>query len=207
VADIDVHLGVTVTFDTMASLTPHEVVMAVGAEELVPAVPGVHLAHVTTALPVLRGEPMSQGHIAVIGGLEDHLPPLVVADLLAQAGRRVTVVSEQVAIGEAVEAATRFELLRRLQSRAAEFHPLAALMAITPESIVVRDVLTNQPSEIGGIDAVVLACGRRPRTALAEELAVHRGSPSFAVRLIGDCLAPRRLLHATTDAARLAVTL
>jgi 2,4-dienoyl-CoA reductase-like NADH-dependent reductase (Old Yellow Enzyme family)/thioredoxin reductase len=207
VADIDVHLGVTVTSDMMAALTPHEVVMAVGAEELVPAVPGVDLAHVTTALAILRGDPTSEGHIAVIGGLEDHLAPLVVADLLAQAGRRVTVVSEQVAIGEAVEVATRFELLRRLHSRGVELHSLAALTAITPESVVVRDVLTNQPSEIGGIDAVVLACGRRSRSALAEELAVTRGSPSFAVRLIGDCLAPRRLLHATMDAARLAVTL
>jgi 2,4-dienoyl-CoA reductase-like NADH-dependent reductase (Old Yellow Enzyme family)/thioredoxin reductase len=206
-ADIDVHLGVTVTSELVADLSPDEVVMAVGAEELVPALPGADLIHVITALAVLRGDPMNQGHVAVIGGLEDHLPPLVVADLLARAGRRVTIVSEQVAIGEAVEAATRFELLRRLHARGVEFQPLSALMAITPESVVVRDVLTNHQSEIDGIDAVVLACGRRSRIALAEELALHRGSPSFDVRAIGDCLAPRRLLHATMDAARLAVTL
>jgi 2,4-dienoyl-CoA reductase-like NADH-dependent reductase (Old Yellow Enzyme family)/thioredoxin reductase len=206
-AGVDVHLGVEVTPDLILDLSPDDVVVAAGADEMVPDLPGAKLSHVVTALAVLRGEARLTGHVAVIGGLEDHLPPLVVSDVVAGAGHPVTLLTEQVSEGEAVEAATRYALLRRLRTKGVETRRLSALAAVRPGSLVVRDTLTNAEDTLDGIDTVVLACGRRPRSALADQLqACHRPAP-FAVHLVGDCLAPRRFLHAMMDATRQAVAL
>jgi 2,4-dienoyl-CoA reductase-like NADH-dependent reductase (Old Yellow Enzyme family)/thioredoxin reductase len=204
---VDVRLGTAVTTDLILDIKPDDVVIAAGADETVPDVPGAKLSHVVTALAVLAGEAHVTGHVAVIGGLEDHLPPLVVADAIAGAGHPVTLVTEQTAEGEAVEAATRYALLRRLRAKHVETWRLAALAAVEPGRLVLRDVLTNEEDERAGIDTVVLACGRQPRSALAEQLrGCHRPAP-FRVHLVGDCLAPRRFLHAMMDATRQAVVL
>ncbi len=211
-AGVDVRLGREATTDLILDQQPDDVVIAIGAEESVPSLPGAKLAHVVKALAVLRGEAHLTGHVAVIGGLEDHLPPLVVADAVAGAGHPVTLLTEQASEGEAVEAATRFALLRRLRAKGVETLRLSALAAVRPGSLVVRDTLTNVEETLDGIDTVVLACGRHPRSALADQLqagqlqACRRQAP-FAIHVVGDCLAPRRFLHAMMDATRQAVAL
>ncbi|HUJ65580.1 MAG TPA: FAD-dependent oxidoreductase, partial [Acidimicrobiales bacterium] len=117
---VDVRLATEVTTDLILDVSPDHVVMAAGAEEVVPEVPGANLPHVATALAVLNGEAQLTGHVAVIGGLEDHLPPLVVADAVAGSGHPVTLMTEQSSEGEAVEAATRYALLRRLRAKGVE---------------------------------------------------------------------------------------
>jgi pyruvate/2-oxoglutarate dehydrogenase complex dihydrolipoamide dehydrogenase (E3) component len=204
---VDLRLGTDVTADLILDQAPDDVVIAVGAEEIVPDVPGANLPHVVTALAVLKGDVQLTGPVAVIGGLEDHLPPLVVADALAQAGHPVTLLTEQPAEGEAIEPATRYALLRRLRIKRVAVRRLTALAAIRPESLVVRDVLTNEEDQVEGIHAVVLACGRRPRSDLAEQLEGRRQEVRFGIHLVGDCLAPRRLVHAMMDATRQAVVL
>jgi 2,4-dienoyl-CoA reductase-like NADH-dependent reductase (Old Yellow Enzyme family)/thioredoxin reductase len=204
-AGVDVRLGTEVTTDLIFGLRPDEVVIAAGADEMVPSLPGAKLSHVVTALAVLRGEAHLTGHVAVIGGLEDHLPPLVVADAVAGSGHPVTLLTEQASEGEAVEAATRYALLRRLRAKGVETRRLNALAAVRPGSVILRDVLTNEEDELDGVDTVVLACGRQPRSALAAQ--VEACQPRFAVHMVGDCLAPRRFLHAMMDATRQAVVL
>jgi 2,4-dienoyl-CoA reductase-like NADH-dependent reductase (Old Yellow Enzyme family)/thioredoxin reductase len=204
---VEVRLGTDVTTDVIFELSPDEVVIAAGADEMVPDVPGARLSEVVTALAVLRGEARLAGHVAVIGGLEDHLPPLVVAQAVAEAGHPVTLVTEQMSEGEAVEPATRYALVRRLRAGQVKTRRLSALAAVRPGSLVLRDVLTNGEEELGGIDTVVLACGRVPRSALADQLQACRHQARFGVRLVGDSLAPRRFLHAMMDATRQAVVL
>ena len=206
-AGVDVRLGTEATIDLILDQDPDEVVVAAGAEEMVPDVPGAKLPHVVTSLAVLRGQVPLSGHVAVIGGLEDHLPPLVVADAVAGAGHPVTLVTEQASEGEAVEPATRYALLRRLRAGQVEVRRLTALAAIRPGSLVVRDVLTDEEDEVHGINAVVLACGRHPDSALAEQLEACHLQAGFGVHVIGDCLAPRRFVHAMMDATRQAVVL
>jgi pyruvate/2-oxoglutarate dehydrogenase complex dihydrolipoamide dehydrogenase (E3) component len=206
-AGVDVRLGTEVTADLILDHSPDEVVIATGADEMVPDVPGVKLSHVVTALAVLGGETQVRGHVAVIGGLEDHLPPLVVADAVAGAGHPVTLMTEQSSEGEAVEAATRYALLRRLRAKGVETRRLSALAAVGPGSLDVRDTLTNAEEKVDGIDTVVLACGRHPRSALADELRACHRQAGFGMHVVGDSLAPRRLLHAMMDATRQAVVL
>lgn len=204
---VEVLLGLRATAATLADLSPDVVVLAVGAREVLPEIPGIDLPHVTTALPVLAGTVTPSGHVAVMGGLDDHLAPLVVSDLLARAGCQVSLMTEQVAPGEGVEPATRLALWRRLREHAVSVRPLTALAEVLPDAILPRDVLTRRVGAALPVDAVVVVGGRAARGELAAELEALPTPPGFAVHLIGDCLAPRRLIHATTDATRQAVAL
>jgi 2,4-dienoyl-CoA reductase-like NADH-dependent reductase (Old Yellow Enzyme family)/thioredoxin reductase len=206
-AGVELCLGTDVTAELILDQAPDEVVIATGADEMVPDVPGVNQSHVVTGLTVLKGGVPLAGRLAVIGGLEDHLPPLVVADFLAAAGHPVTLLTEQASEGEAVEAATRYVLIRRLRARGTAVHRLSALAGIGSGSLLARDVLTNEVDEVHGIDAIVLVCGRRPRSTLAEQLEARQEQLPFGVHIVGDCLAPRRLVHAMMDASRQAVVL
>lgn len=204
---VDVRLGLRASPATLAELAPDVVVLATGAREVLPELPGIDLPQVTTALPVLAGAVAPSGRVAVVGGLDDHVAPLVVADRLARSGCQVSLMTELVAPGEGVEPATRLALLQRLHHQAVAVHPLLALAEVRPGAVVGRDVLTSLAGPPLAADAVVVVGRRRASDALAADLATGSAPTAVPVELVGDCLAPRRLIHATTDATRQAVVL
>ena len=139
----------------------------------------------------------------VVGGRDDHFPPLTTADFLAGRVDRVTLLTELPVVGQGIEAANQLILLRRLLEGGVDIHVLSALHEVRDADVVVRNVITNGLTTIRGVDTVVLACGRRPSTALLDAVA----DSERRVQLIGDCFSPRRLVHAMLDASRFAVTI
>jgi 2,4-dienoyl-CoA reductase-like NADH-dependent reductase (Old Yellow Enzyme family)/thioredoxin reductase len=202
-AGVDVELGHVVTTDELLASDADVVVLATGSREWTPTVPGIDQHHVVTALSVLTGALRVGAHVVVVGGRDDHFPPLTTADFVAEHAARVTLLSELLAIGQGIEAAGQLMLIRRLLDRGVDLRAMTALQEIGVRYVVVRNVVDNTLSTIDDVDTVVLACGRRARTDLADAAA----GAGRAVRLIGDCFSPRRLVDAMLDAARLAVTL
>ncbi|HKA04693.1 MAG TPA: FAD-dependent oxidoreductase, partial [Acidimicrobiales bacterium] len=194
----DINLGECVTADSAAVHEADTIVLATGATPSIPALPGIHRPHVSTCLDVIEGRSPLGDSVAVVGGLDDHLPPLTTADFVADGRRRVMLLAEPMVAGQAVEPATLFTLTRRLLEHGVEIAPMTALCEVGERHIVVRNTFTNRARVVDGVDSVVLACGRRPRLELADALRA-RGR---AFHLIGDCLSPRRLVHATLDGAR-----
>ena len=76
--------------------------VAAGADEQLPAVPGIDGAGAVTISTALADLDALGEHVVVVGGLEDHLPPLVVANRLAATGRRVTLLAEPMVAGEGI---------------------------------------------------------------------------------------------------------
>jgi 2,4-dienoyl-CoA reductase-like NADH-dependent reductase (Old Yellow Enzyme family) len=140
--------------------------------------------------------------VAVVGGLDDHLPPLIVADRLARLGRHVTLLTEAPMAGQAVEAGSLFPLLRRLRLAEVEIRPLTAAGALEAGRLALTHVLTGEADILAGIDTVIDVDGRQPADDLAEALR----SLVPELHVIGDALSPRRMLHATLDGARLGAT-
>lgn len=200
---VDVRLGVEATPAVLAELGPDVTVLATGAAERVPPIEGVDAGHVHTALDAYRGLADPGRRVVVVGGLEDHLAPLRLAQWLATGDRQVVVFTELVAPGEGIEPATRLALLRDLIERRVAVVPLARVTAIDGPAIEVENVLTNDRQIHGDFDTVLLCCGG----SAASPLAAAVGPEAGEVRLVGDCLAPRRLVHATLDGARLAATI
>jgi pyruvate/2-oxoglutarate dehydrogenase complex dihydrolipoamide dehydrogenase (E3) component len=192
-----------VTPDGLAASTADVVVLATGALEWVPSVPGVDDPRVVTALRVLAGEMPLGRHVLVVGGRDDHFPPLTTADFVAERVERVTLLTELAAIGQGIEAANQLMLLRRLLDRRVALETLSALHAIGRTEVAVRNVITNRVTTIDDVDTVVLACGRRPSNALVDAVV----GTDRRVQVIGDCFSPRRLVHAMLDGARVGVTI
>lgn len=109
----------------------------------------------------------------------------------------MTLLSENVGIGQGLEWSIQHFVLKRLLEKNVRLMPLTELIEAgrVPR---LRNVFTKQVSEGEEIDSIVFACGSAPRSFPQIEGEVYR---------IGDCLAPRRLLHATLDGARIGVRL
>jgi len=202
-AGVAVTLGERVTPEGIRASAAHVVVLATGAVEWVPSVAGVDNPRVVTALRVLAGEAPLGRHVLVVGGRDDHFPPLTTADFVAERVERVTLLTELPVIGQGIEAANQLMLMRRLLDKGVDIRTLSALHEVGAADVAVRNVITNRVTTITDVDTVVLACGRRPSTALFDAV----DGTSVRTQLIGDCFSPRRLVHAMLDGARYAVTI
>ena len=152
---------------------------------------------------MIAGDAALGRHALVVGGRDDHFPPLTTADFLAERVERVTLLTELPAVGQGIEAANQLVLLRRLLERGRRLPPPLGARRGPRRGRRVRNVVTNCSPTIDAVDTVVLACGRRPSTEFLDAFAAG-GVP---VQLVGDCFSPRRLVHAMLDGSRFAVTI
>lgn len=194
---VDVRLGRRWTADDIERFGADHVIVAVGAVTASP------LARPLT--PPMMGvvdflvDAPDAAEVIVVGGLDDHLAPLHAARAAAGRGARTHLLVEPLAPGEGVEPATRFAALRDLHREGVTVHTATALHAVAADgAVVLRDVLTGELRSGPRAEVIVAAGSRRARSGLVRALR-RRGTPH---RLVGDCVAPRRVVHATIDAAR-----
>jgi NADPH-dependent 2,4-dienoyl-CoA reductase/sulfur reductase-like enzyme len=199
---VEVQLGVTATATRVLAERPDAVVVATGAEPRRPRLPGVDRPHVVSATEVLAGTAPVRGR-SVILDETSYTPGPKVADALSQAGHAVEIVTRQYSLGEDIGTTLRAKLLERLLRQGVTITVLAAPVAIEADHVRVRHMLTDAEWTIPA-DTVVLASGGQARDQLYHELsALTTGQESPpALHLIGDAYAPRNLLLAMVDAAR-----
>lgn len=198
---VELLLGNRVTADEFAGFDADEHVIATGGRPIVPEVAGIDGRHVVQAVAVLGGAPTSDA-VIVVGGTDAHLGPPTIAEFLAVRGRHVTLISSHFDFAPHVEDVTRFELRRRLARAAVTVQLASTLRDAADGSAVISDDLTGEVRTHRDV-TIVLACGQLPDSALADAV---RGRVA-SLHVIGDALAPRRIMHATLDGARLGVTL
>jgi pyruvate/2-oxoglutarate dehydrogenase complex dihydrolipoamide dehydrogenase (E3) component len=165
----------------------------------VPEVPGTDQPNVVTALDVLQGAAIAD-HVLVVGGLDTHLGAPTIAEHLADLGKQVELISEQFDFARGVEDGTRLPLMERLHAKRVTVSLLHKLVAVGDGGATVAH--SFEPEALRRIEhcTVVLACGLVPDDSLA--LALEGRVPE--VHVIGDALAPRRMMHATLEGARVA---
>ena len=198
---VELLLGNEVTADELAEFGADVVVVATGGVPVVPEVPGIDLPSVVGALDVLQGTPVGERAV-VVGGLDKHLGPPTIAELVADRGATVELVTEHFDFAQGVEDGTRIPLRGRLAAKEVTVSLLHALARVEPAGPVVVDRLTGAERLVEGA-TVVLACGTLPDDRLARQL--EGRVPE--VHVIGDALAPRRIMHATLEGARVGVAL
>jgi 2,4-dienoyl-CoA reductase-like NADH-dependent reductase (Old Yellow Enzyme family) len=196
-AGVELRLGIEVDVDLLRAIEPDAIVLATGA------VSAGTIEGSVDAVRALADPSLLGGNVAVAGGLDDHLPPLILADFIARTGRKVTLLSENLSPGSALEIASLVMLTKRLLERDVTILPTTAAVALTAAGLAIRNSLTNRPGLVPGIETLVTVGPRVPNDGL---MAILRplGIPLHA---IGDALSPRRMLHATLDGARLGRTL
>jgi 2,4-dienoyl-CoA reductase-like NADH-dependent reductase (Old Yellow Enzyme family)/thioredoxin reductase len=195
---VELVLGNEVHADELAEFGADVVVVATGGRPLVPEVDGIDGPNVLTALDVLRGA-QTRSRVLVVGGLDNHLGPPTIAEFLADQGRQVELISEHFDFARGAEDGTRLPLAQRLMTKGVRVSMLHKLCGVAAGGAVVRETFAGEDRRLEDT-TVVLACGLVPNDRLGHEL---RGRVP-EVHVIGDALAPRRIMHATLEGARIA---
>ena len=109
--------------------------------------------------------------------------------------------ADPLSVGESIEPASRLSLVQRLLVAGVLMEPLSRVAGLAEGGARIVNPLTGAERFVEA-DTVVFASERRPRVELLTGL-----DGRVDLRLVGDCLAPRRLLHATLEGFRVALDL
>jgi 2,4-dienoyl-CoA reductase-like NADH-dependent reductase (Old Yellow Enzyme family)/thioredoxin reductase len=196
--EVELMLGNRVTAAELVEFAPDAVVVATGGLALRPSVDGIDQPNVVSGLDVLAGTADVGPRALVVGGLDNHIGGATIAEFLADQGCEVEYVSEHVDFASGAEDGTRLALLQRLHAKKVTVSLCHRLVRVAGGGAEVLHTFARERRTVADA-TVVLACGLVADDGLAAELA--GGVPE--VHLVGDALAPRRLMHATLEGARI----
>jgi 2,4-dienoyl-CoA reductase-like NADH-dependent reductase (Old Yellow Enzyme family) len=197
-AGVDVRLASVVGAAELAAASADVVVLATGGRPALPSFAGADAGHVVLIDDVLLGTATLGARVAVVAGLEDHLRPVTLADLLRSRGHDVVLISETVNVGQGIERRTLHQLLKRLLTNDVRLSPMTAVTGFADGVLRTRQVITGRDGEIGPVDSVVVACG----SDAVDELRAPLRASGAEFHLVGDCLSPRQIINAILDGAR-----
>ncbi len=197
--DVAVRLNTEATRDSVLATDASVVVLATGGRARPgESFPGGTLPFVYSARDALAGRVPETGRVVVID-TQGYYPAIDAAQALATAGHAVTILSEDVFVSSQLGANGEFSpWYTRAAELGIEMRPMTTVLAIEPGALTVRHKFGTAVERIEDVAAVVLADYELADDALYRELvgvvpALHR---------VGDCLAPRRVLHAILEGNR-----
>jgi 2,4-dienoyl-CoA reductase-like NADH-dependent reductase (Old Yellow Enzyme family)/NADPH-dependent 2,4-dienoyl-CoA reductase/sulfur reductase-like enzyme len=183
---IAVTLNVEVTPTLVEIGQPDVLIVSVGAEPIIPAIPGVDKKSVVLAVDAHSAGTKIGSRVVVVGG---GLVGCEVGLHLAQQGKDVTIVEMLDEVAQDANIMHRRGLMLELQ-KTVETRTGLRCAEITDEGVVA--VGKKGERAILPCDAVVIAVGYRSRTDVADSLA----GTAPEVMTIGDCVRPRKVLQA-----------
>ena len=168
---------------------PDAVIVASGAQPLLPSLPGIENKNVVTSWQVLKKEVITGSKVVVLGGGEVGAET---AEYLAAKGKQVTIVEMLDNIAADIDRTTRLLLLFSLDELGVKM-----LTKTTAKEITDRGVLIDHrgKEEFIEADTVVLALGAKPN----RELAYQIKKLGIELHIVGDCADVRRLPEAVEE--------
>lgn len=191
--DIELRLNCEATRDNVAAEEPDEVIVAVGSYPRKFGVPGAERENVYDIVAAHRA---NLGHrVAIIGAGPSGCE---LALSLLRKGHEVTLIE----ITDRIAAAANLLYRGALEEQFAQHRGLKILtettcVEILEDAVVTRSVREGDRGELCRIpaDNVVYCVGLIPR----RELAMSFADIVYDVRMVGDCVAPRRMNEATHE--------
>ena len=191
---VEVHLNTEATPELIADLHPDAVLAAVGADPIIPPIPGVNGKNVITAEQCyemgLRGMDLGQKVAVIGGGLVGCETALYLSMYL---GKQVTLVEMTRAVAQEEYSIPRQALVEHLAQHVTCYCGVRCT-GITEDGIEVEDSYGG--SGLLKADTVVLAAGMRACSLDAERF---RGLSLF-FEPIGDCVTAKNVRGATRSA-------
>jgi 2,4-dienoyl-CoA reductase-like NADH-dependent reductase (Old Yellow Enzyme family) len=185
-AGVEVRLDTRATAALVLELAPAAVIVATGARP--------HRNDPTSAWDVLAGR-LPDGETVLVVDWGGDLSGVDAAEVLAAAGRTVTLAVTSVAAAEGVHQYRRNLYLQRLYRAGVTILHHFELVSVAGTAASLRNVFAPEIVQTIHVDAVVLALGRVPEDSPAAELRQH----GLAVEEAGDCLSPRSLEEAVLE--------
>ena len=197
-AGVEIRLNTPASAADVLALKPDAVVLATGASQRVPDIPGVKLAHVASTVDVLLGR-VAPGRRVVVVDEEGYFAAPTTADFLADRRAQVTIVSRYFMVGEDIDEGTRSDLYARLFARGVTLTPMTRAVEIVPHGVRTRHTFSSAETVVEA-DSVVLAFGGKAHDPLSRELEGRVAD----LKVIGDAYSPRRVHDAILDGTRVA---
>lgn len=193
---VNIKLGQEAAADLIEKENPDVVIVATGAEPIVPDIPGIKSAKVVTAWDVLGKKVEVSGEKVVVAG--GGMVGCETAEFLAQAGNDVTIVEMLDALATDMELVHMVAFLGRLATSNMKVRTGSTVGEITDKGVVITD--KEGTKDTVEADRVVLALGSRSHRELEELL--EGKVPELYV--IGDSCRPGRIMDAVYDGSRIA---
>jgi 2,4-dienoyl-CoA reductase-like NADH-dependent reductase (Old Yellow Enzyme family)/thioredoxin reductase len=184
-----------VTGDMLDEAQPDVVILAAGAEKIIPPIPGIDLPLVCDAFQILGGEVVPKANVVVVGG---GMIGMETADFLIDKGSSVTVVELMPKSPVKRYASHGYMLHKRLRDGGGRLLLGTKVESIGKDSVTI--VSEQSGKETLPTDQVVIAVGTKSCGDLKNILA-EKGIRHVVV---GDANQPRRIIEATEEGAKAA---
>ena len=197
---VNLMLGNEITAKELIDFGPDAVVIATGGVPYIPEVEGIQNSNVFNIHQLFSDSWSNEigDNVLVVGGLDNHLAGPTISEYLSDLGKTVELITEHVDFATGAEDGTRLSLMNRLLNKNITISTCHKLIRVDNNSAVIANSFTGEERKINMI-SVVLACGLIANDSLARELKGRLDE----IHLIGDALAPRRLMHANLEGARI----
>jgi 2,4-dienoyl-CoA reductase-like NADH-dependent reductase (Old Yellow Enzyme family)/thioredoxin reductase len=179
----------------LASLAPDEVVVASGAAQTMPDVPGSDSPNIVMAWDVLQRKVDTAHDVVVIGA---GLTGSDTAYFLARQGKRVSLVNSRQILRE-VERLSKLTLKEKMIQSGVYIYPHSKAESITPNGV---NVINDGELTFIKASTVVIAVGVKSDNAIVG--ALRAAAPELNVHVVGDCFKPRTALEAIHEAFKVA---
>lgn len=190
--NVDVVLGKEADVSDVLALSPDGVVLACGAEPIVPDMPGVEQSFVVKVHDVISGKQKVDGNVVIIGS---GMTGLECAEKLCNDGCNVTVIEMQDKIGPGMFSVIIADMMKRIKPFSPCMMTKCALKAFTENGIIIKNLEDNSEEEIKA-DYVVLSIGVKPNDEKTRQLAEKFKN----VLVVGDNVQSGKIPHAMKDA-------
>ncbi|MBQ9890100.1 MAG: FAD-dependent oxidoreductase [Firmicutes bacterium] len=186
-------LNTEATPELLRQLAPDYIIAAVGADPVIPPIPGVDMPHVITAAH-LHDEGFAPGrNVAVIGG---GVAGCEIAYELGREGHKVSIIEVLPNLAPERDKVSR-NYTMPIMSAINEDENVTVYASARCLEIRDKTVVVEKSGEQIGLpaDTVIISAGLKPRSALVDSL--WNCAPNF--RPIGDCVSPRFITDATNE--------
>jgi len=186
---VEVHLRSEATAESVRQCAADAVIVATGSTPIAPAVPGANGKPVYHAMQIIRREVEVGQTVVVYDCGASDWKFCGTAEMLAQQGKRVTLVTPRLFAGFDIPSTAVPPLYERLAAYGAEVIVHTAIPRIDKDDIVLMDVFSKKERRMTGVDALVWVGDNRASSALYQSL---KGAVAQLFR-VGDCVTPRKI--------------
>ncbi len=198
-SEVDVRLKTEATPETIKLLQPDSIIIAVGAEPIMPRIEGIDSPNVIQATSVYGNENMLGKKVVIVGG--GTIGSELALDL-AEDGHEITIVEQSDKLNAQGHMLYRIAIRRHLE----KFDTIKPMMESSCKRIAETGVFVedkNGNEIFVEADSVIIAVGLRAKKELA--FSFYGITPETYV--VGDCDRPAKVLEATNDAYFIAANL
>lgn len=194
-AGVDIRVYTSANEERIKNINPDIVIVATGADPIIPDIPGIDRPNVFEARRVIVSDQIiSSDHVAVIGG---GLIGLEAMEILSHQGKKVEIIEMADQIGKDLEMYIKPYVFGIIKEKSVIVHTNTKCIKINDKSITVEKEGNKQELQCG---AVVIAVGSKSNTSIIDTVK----KLGYEYYVVGDAKEPSKILPAIWGANEIA---